>query len=135
VPGPLPTPGSIRDRRGRYARVELPAGGRRGRVPRWPFTDGPSADEVERWRDPWRTPAATQWEAVGCGRIVARLARLLVRAEGPETHRVALSEARLLETQLGLTPYGAARLGWHVAPEQRQPPAAGRSAFQLRAVE
>jgi hypothetical protein len=116
MPGPPPT----KHPRRRNARPDcrnLPAEGRQGDPPRFPLPR-PSAAVRALWADLWSCPQADAWEQLGWTRVVARYAKLLVRAEKASAPGVLLSEVRQLEDRLGLSPMAMKRLQWEiVAPE------------------
>jgi hypothetical protein len=113
--------------------LRLPRGGRKGKLPRWPFASQ-SDREKALWRRLWRTPASAAWELLGWHDIVARYARVLAEAElegfdreeSGEIVRIverrvianARMEARQLEDRLGLTPMAMARLRWVIVDEE-----------------
>lgn len=119
MPGPPPKHPSQRRRRNAPEKTttKLPAGGRKGRVPAWPLTKA-SAAERHIWSDVWKTPQAAVWERLGWTRTVARYVRILARAEEPSAGRDAMSEARQLEQQLGLTPMAMKHLVWEIAVDE-----------------
>lgn len=138
--GPLPNPNAVR-RNVRPTKVRLPSEGYRGPIPDWPLTEG-TREEGERWLRLWRTPMAAQWVRLSIEPVIARYVRLALMAESFEgATSVALSniksEARQLETMLGLNPVALLRLGWEIVEdeveEQRQAAAPRRR--NLKAVD
>lgn len=120
VPGPLPKHPSERRRRNLSpSTVYLPAGGRKGPTPGFPL-DGPSAQELEVWKELWQTPQAVMWEKIGfgCNHAVARYARILIQAENGIARASLLAEVRHLERTLGLDPVSMARLRWEIVPDE-----------------
>jgi hypothetical protein len=93
----------------------LPAGGRQGDPPVWPF-ELLSPAELELWRQLWATPQAVAWERHGWTRVVARYCRVAIVAE--DLNKDALSEARQLEDRLGLTPKAMRMLMWQIAVDE-----------------
>jgi hypothetical protein len=120
-----PKPDAVR-RNARSGVTMLPAGGRQGDPPDWPFALLSPA-ELELWRQLWASPQAVAWERHGWIRVVARYCRVAVVAE--ELNKDALSEARQLEDRLGLTPKAMRMLMWQIATdevaEKRQDGSAG----------
>lgn len=132
-------------RNARVGPVQLPAEGRKGRVPKWPLDGRMRAGEQRMWNELWHTPQAVQWERLGWNRVVARYVRVTVAAE-VHVDKALLAEARLLENELGLTPKAMRLMLWTIvgdaladrrAARQRQAEAKGgfdpRS--EVRAVE
>lgn len=129
--------------------LSLPAEGREGEPPEWPFVDL-TDDELETWHELWKCPQAVAWERLGGGtvRVVARYVRLLREAErlpserGPSIAGVQnRGEVRQLEDRLGLTPMAMLRLRWEIvadetaaARSERDTPVVAPSQ-RLRAVE
>lgn len=100
----------------------LPAEGRQGRAPRWPLPGRMRAGEQEAWRELWKTPQAVAWERMGQGvyRYVARYVRVSVEAN--ETlDKGLLAEARLMETDLGLSPKAMRLMLWQIVGEAPKP--------------
>lgn len=126
--------------RGRHL-THLPAGGRTGKPPQWPLPGKPSPAEVQAWAQLWATPQAAAWERMGVGtaRVVARYARLLVRAEEPDAGATLLLSVNALEDRLGLTPKALRLLLWDVATdevaEKRQQQPARSARERMRAVD
>lgn len=140
--GPLSKPNAVR-RGVKPAKVYLPAEGYRGPIPDWPLPDGTRA-EGERWLLLWRTPMAAAWVKLRIETVVARYVRIALIAESFDSlTSVALSqiktEARQLETTLGLSPAALKRLEWEIVEdeveEQRQARSAVRPRRDLKAVD
>lgn len=118
--GPSGSP-NARRRNARSANRVLPAGGRGSDPPAWPLVGRPKKAELDLWVQLWATPQAVAWDELGFGtRIVARYARIAVMAESP-TSKVGdtligklLTESRMLEEALGLSPKGMRSLGWEI---------------------
>lgn len=134
--GPAPKPADQRRRRNPPLAntVKLPAEGRRGPAPEWPFEGAAPV----MWAELWSTPQAAGWERTNTSpRVVARYALLLVAIEADLTVPL-LNEARQLEDRLGLTPMSMLRLRWEVAADElgeaRAVPAASRP-HRLKAVD
>lgn len=121
MPGPAANPNALRrNARPNGGVVTLPAAGRSGPPPEWPLLEQTAA-ECEAWETLWASPQATQWEALGYTRSVARYARMLVDAEEPGAPAALLAEVRQMEDRLGLSPMSMRRLMWQIdkrtAPE------------------
>lgn len=127
MPGPAPKPADQVRRRNAPAAntLKLPAEGRVGDTPPWPF-----GDEVPTtWTELWRTPQAAAWERLGWNRVVARYVHILTLCESPETMTAALlGEARQMEDRLGLTPMAMLRLRWEVSADEMAAKRTGQSA-------
>jgi hypothetical protein len=141
--GPPPKDARLR-RRGNADRGgrRLPAAGRQGTPPRWPF-DTATPTEGRVWAELWATPQAVEWDRLGWTWVVARYGRLLARVAASsevDDHLAGahLNELRQLEDRLGLTPMAMLRLRWTVDDDQAPvqnldtTPAASR---QVRAVD
>ena len=117
MPGPPPKDPSQRRRRNKDITQDiltrLPAGGRKGRAPKWPL-DPANEREVEVWSSLWHTPQAAAWENLGWIRAVARYARVVVRAEERDAPASLMAECRQLEDRLGLHPLSMLRLRWTI---------------------
>jgi hypothetical protein len=118
--------------------VRLPAAGRKGPAPPWPLEVQSGAEE-RLWARLWTTPQAVMWERSAWVDVVARYCRVAVEAVGSgfrfrrhpgardeeeeevlvEDRAVAIArtEARQLESQLGLSPLAMLRLRWVVVDE------------------
>lgn len=119
MPGPAPKHPSQRRRRNKPPELlALPSEGRRGQPPAWPLAGRKRAGETQRWRDLWALPQAVMWERIGCVPTVARYCRIVLEAEQPGARRDAITEARQLETELGLTPKAMASLKWTVVADE-----------------
>lgn len=141
MPGPAPTRNPRRGQRGRPDWRQLPAGGRTGRVPRWPLPPVEDPRLAPLWRQLWATPQAVAWEELGWIRTVARYAVLVLAAEdevlNPSGERgpnaTLLGEVRQMEDRLGLTPMSMRRLLWEVVePAQEQEQPAGVTSLESR---
>jgi hypothetical protein len=95
----------------------LPASGRKGPTPPWPFSihiDPKGArEEAALWRRMWKKPQALVWELQGMELAVARWVRLHVDWQRT-TRSAGLAELRALDDRLGLTPLSLLRLGWSI---------------------
>ena len=116
MPGPAPKdPSSRRRRNVSVGKTLLPAGGRDGVVPAWPFS---GASEPETWAELWGTPQSVAWERAGWTRTVARYALLLSEVEVPDAKASILAEVRQLEDRLGLNPKAMRSLLWEVTSDE-----------------
>lgn len=136
MPGPPPKHPSERRRRNATPPLrQLPAEGRKGRVPKWPLPPAlldstiyglvPNIEEgeLELWGVVWHTPQAVAWEQLGYIREVAQYVRWKVRAELGDMD--AAKEARMLADRLGLTPMSMLRLRWEIVGDGAAEDAAG----------
>jgi hypothetical protein len=116
MPGPPPKPADQRRRRNAPLAntVHLPAEGRQGPPPPWPYPGRAPA----LWAQLWATPQAVMWERQGWTRFVARYARLLPAAEKTGARITTLAEVRQMEDRLGLTPVSMLRLRWEVVEDE-----------------
>lgn len=143
MPGPLPKSADKRTRRNSatFETVMLPAEGRTGPVPRWPLSGRTPAG----WKALWRMPQAIMWEKAGCVHIVARMLRIRTLVEDPmyleDITASALSELRLMEDRLGMSPKALRDLRWAIQEEQAEEepkeanPARGSRRARLRVME
>lgn len=125
--GPPPDPSSARsDARG-LSFAELPNEGYKGEAPDFPLAS-PSRRELDVWADLWVTPQAAAWAAEPWRwQTVAMYARVLVRAEDPDSGPGVLTALHRFGDQIGMTPAGLRENGWAI----KQPdivPASGESA-------
>ena len=134
MPGPPPKSPDQRRRRNVPKLTQLPADGRKGRTPKWPFA---TADDHERklWAELWRTPQAVMWERTNAHREVAAYVRWSLAAEAGDLR--AAPEARQLSDRLGLTPLALRRLEWEIveATEAKQSTVPASNVRRLRAVD
>lgn len=117
--------------------VQLPAEGRRGKLPKWPLSK-PRKTELGIWKELWSTPQAEAWENLGWTRTVARYVRLLYEAEKPAAGAAVNAEVRQLEDRLGLTPMSMKRLQWEIAADEvgeKREEKAASSTRRLKAVD
>lgn len=115
MPGPAPKPADQRRRRNPPTAntLKLPAEGRQGEPPPWPF----GGRTPNLWPELWATPMAVAWERFGWVRFVARYVRVVLRAERT-LHPSDLAEARQMEDRLGLSPMALLRLRWEITPDE-----------------
>lgn len=114
--GPPPDPGSLRSQRRTIADGwrELPADGRKGRLPTWPLEEQ-SPREKKLWREMWKLPQAIAWEEMRQHWAVGLLVRMRVRAESDGSSAALLMELRQHEDSLGLTTPGMLRNRWKLS--------------------
>lgn len=119
--GPQPDPSSNRsDERG-VKFSELPNEGYRGEAPVFPL-DSPSDREMEVWLSLWKTPQAAAWAAEPWRwQGVAMYARVLVRAEDPESMAGVLAQVHRFADQIGMTPAGLKENGWSIRQPDIEP--------------
>lgn len=114
MPGPAPKK-HARYGVGKSGWVTLPASGREGKTPAWPFSGRSPAG----WVAIWRKPQAVMWERAGDEMVVARYVKLRNLVQNPESldevNAAALSELRQLEDRLGLSPMALKRLQWEIS--------------------
>jgi hypothetical protein len=118
--GPAPKPAGQRRHRGGSPMantLKLPAGGRKGDAPPWPFARK-TPTQADLWAQLWRTPMAVAWERYEWTRVVARYVRLLLRAEQSGAPASLLAEVRQLEDRLGLSPMALLRLRWEITSDE-----------------
>ena len=139
---PIPKPADQRRNRNTpLANTQkLPAGGRRGRAPRWPGPGGADTNVRRLWRELWASPPAVMWERFGWTRVVARYVLLLLRVErllleSDDAPVSLLAEVRQLEDRLGLSPQAMLRMRWEVADDEPERLVSGSSRSRLRAVD
>jgi hypothetical protein len=122
--GPPPDRGAIRRNRpgDRAGWIHLPASGRDGDPPPWPFAR-PTAFERERWSIEWRRPQAIMWEKLGLEVQVALYVRTMRKASQPRSAAVHTTELVKQMNNLGLTVPGLAANRWVIddAPVQAPP--------------
>lgn len=113
--GPPPKNPAQRVRRNTPKLTQLPAEGRTGRAPKWPFADSTPA-ERKLWGELWRTPQAVMWERTHAHREVAGYVRWSLLSETGDIR--AAPEARQLSDRLGLTPLALRRLEWEIVTDE-----------------
>lgn len=122
MPGPPPKPDDQRRRRNKptFEWVDLPAGGRKGRIPKLPPVCDWSDETLRWWKAVWRTPQATQWDQTGSSLVVAAVLyqALLDDPKAP----AAIAGALLAhEDRHGLSPKAMAALRWRIAEPDDEP--------------
>ena len=113
VSGPPPDPNSRRQQTKAQASgwIDLPAGGREGDAPAWPFREC-APGEIEAWEELWRSPQAVAWEALAVStRDVATYVRFSILGE---LDAKAANEARQWSDRLGLNPAAMLRNHWRI---------------------
>jgi len=116
--GPPPDPNALRrDRKSDGEWLLLPAEGRKGDPPAWPFIDQ-SDREVDVWSSLWRKPQAVAWERFGLVEQVAMYARRWCEAEVSESSTALGTLVRQLGDSLGLTMPGMHSLRWKIAEDE-----------------
>ena len=113
--GPPPKHPDQRVRRNTSKLTQLPAEGRQGRAPKWPFADS-TPTERKLWGELWRTPQAVMWDRTHAHREVAAYVRWSLLAETGDIK--AAPEARQLSDRLGLTPLALRRLEWEIVADE-----------------
>lgn len=120
--------------------LELPAEGYRGEIPDWPLPD-PTARELAKWQELWRTPQACVWALPQHSwrvEVVALYVRTFVRCEDPEVSASILAQLHRFGDQIGMTTAGLRELGWKVVSDEVAARAAERrpvvAARRMRAV-
>lgn len=97
----------------RSALVELPAAGCALPVPDPPAGRAWSDAELDRWRELWESPQATQWDDTARGTVAMLVAYEAAIFAGSAAAWQA-QEARHAAEALGLTPRALASLGWRI---------------------
>ena len=131
VSGPPPDPNSRRQQTKAQASgwVELPASGRVGDPPPWPFTKV-CEGELEAWEALWALPQAVAWESLAVStRDVATYVRYSVLAE---TQTGAATEARQWSDRLGLNPAAMLRNRWRIKGDDLEQKRTEKSAPKKR---
>lgn len=113
MPGPLPNPNARRRNQPTKPSSDLPRGGRRGAVPKCPYSLGDAGKAWWVWA--WRLPQAVKWDE-GSLYFVARRAQL-EDAHAEELKGTVLKEMRELDNRLGLNPKAMGELRWSIAGE------------------
>lgn len=124
--------------------MQLPAAGRKGRVPAFPLPkiiryisslddSGKSLRlpdavvsnafrkrELELWKELWKTPQAVAWEREPYRLpTIAKYCRIMASTEvEPDASAALLSRERELRQECGLSPDGLKANGWAIAPDQ-----------------
>ncbi|MFF1547144.1 hypothetical protein [Streptomyces sp. NPDC058291] len=126
--GPAPDPTALRRERDAGEWTILPAEGREGAMPDWPFEDE-SVREAVLWATMWAKPQALMWERYGQELEVALYVRRLAEAEKPESAVVLSTLVRQMADSLGLTTPGMRGNRWRIdRPSEGDEMATGPSA-------
>lgn len=102
----------------RSALVELPAAGCSLPIPSPPTGRRWSADELDRWRELWESPQATQWDDTARGTVAVLVTYEQAIFSGSASAWQA-QEARYAAEALGLTPRALAQLGWRIVDDHQ----------------
>lgn len=111
--GPAPDPNALRRERDAGEWTILPAEGREGAPPDWPFEEQ-SVREAVLWERLWRMPQALMWERYGQDLEVGLYVRRLAEAEKPDSAVVLSTLVRQMADSLGLTTPGMRGNRWRV---------------------
>jgi hypothetical protein len=111
--GPAPDPTALRRERDAGEWTILPAEGREGATPAWPF-ENQSVREAVLWVKMWAKPQALMWERYGQELEVALYVRRLAEAEKPESSVVLSTLVRQMADSLGLTTPGMRGNRWRI---------------------
>lgn len=112
--GPLPKDPSQRRRRNATPGFELlPAEGRQGDAPRWPFGK-PNVFQRDKWEELWHLPQAVKWEEMQCADTVALYVIALDSYLQDPTETKLLAEVRQLDAKLGISPKAMLNIRWTV---------------------
>lgn len=104
--------------------TELPAKGRKGRIPKLPDVRLWSDETLRWWKELWHTPQATQWDQTG--RSAVAMAVLYQDAQNqPDRSAPLLAELRAHEDRHGLNPKAMNQLCWRVAETESRRSAPG----------
>jgi hypothetical protein len=130
--GPAPDPTALRRERDAGEWTILPAEGREGATPDWPFEDQ-SVREVVLWERLWRMPQALMWERYGQELEVGLYVRRLAEAEKPDSAVVLSTLVRQMADSLGLTTPGMRGNRWRIdrATEEEAAPVAAGGALAI----
>lgn len=127
MPGPMPKPGALRQRRNRTSThaVLFAKQPMRQRAPSLPCDRGWHRLTLAWWQDVWHSPMAAEFLSVDIHGLY-RLAILIDRFWVEPTVNLA-SEIRQQQTAYGLTPIDRRRLQWEVervesVARKRRPP-------------
>lgn len=123
--GPAPDPTALRRERDAGEWTILPAEGRQGATPEWPFEEQ-SVRETVLWERLWRMPQGLMWERYGQGLEVALYVRRLAEAEKPDSAVVLSTLVRQMADSLGLTTPGLRGNRWRIAADEPARPTATR---------
>lgn len=115
--GPAPSDESLRQGRAVGEWYFLPATGRDGATPTWPFASEPANDhEQDLWVALWTRPQAVRWEVYEQHREVAQYVRVSIAAETPAGAAKLAPLVQRLADSLGLTTAGLRANRWKITP-------------------
>lgn len=97
--------------------TQLPLEGNTKPAPDWPLTYA-TEEELYRWEQVWKHPAAVVWDQQQLYFVIARYVRDCIRAEDPKASAILKAEVRQAEDRLGLNPTAMMRLRWEVAQDE-----------------
>jgi hypothetical protein len=111
--GPAPDPTALRRERDAGEWTILPAEGREGATPDWPFEEQ-SVREAVLWERLWEKPQGLMWERYGQELEVGLYVRRLAEAEKPGSAVVLSTLVRQMADSLGLTTPGMRGNRWRI---------------------
>jgi hypothetical protein len=120
--GPLPDPNSRRRNKPTIPTTSLPAGGRKGRIPKVPASYALLTAGTAWWRWAWTLPQAAAWDD-GSHYALARRAQLedtmaALAVDDARGRLSVLKEMRELDRRFGLDPKAMAELRWTIVAEE-----------------
>lgn len=114
MPGPLPKDPSQRRRRNATPGFEkLPAEGRQGPAPKWPF-GRPTAAQKNKWEELWQLPQAIKWEQLHSEDTVALYVITLLQYLDDPSETKLLAEIRQFDAKLGVSPKAMLNIRWTI---------------------
>jgi hypothetical protein len=105
--------------------LDLPAAGREGEPPAWPFGRATTFEKAA-WISEWTRPQAIAWERLGWTIQVALYVRTLSAASRPKATAGTTTNLLRQMENLGLTEGGMARNRWRVVDDAPAPQLARR---------
>ena len=131
--GPAPDPNALRRERDGDQWRELPAEGRQGDAPGWPFPDVTDAEQA-LWSELWGLPQAVVWEEQRQELQVALYCRRFVEASQQKAAVSLSTLVKQLAEDLGLSLSGMARNQWRIGSggKPKAKPAARRSSSKAK---
>jgi hypothetical protein len=116
--GPSPDPNALRrDRSDDKGWITLPAEGRIGETPEWPFTVA-SEPELDLWAILWKKPQAVMWEKLGLTHQIAAYVRAFLESTELEASAGLKTAVLRMEGELGLSIPGMASLRWKLSEDE-----------------
>lgn len=115
--GPAPDPDALARDRDEGEWKVLPASGRVGDLPAWPFADVSDRERV-LWADMWSRPQAIMWERQRQELEVALYVRRFAEAELPGSATTLSTLVRQLSEGLGLSVPGLLRNKWRIEEKE-----------------